>query len=158
MLQTDEPSIKVYGREIGLGDWIAPNVNGVYHLGRVITRQDLYRQFGDCEIQTSEGDRIAFTLNRDGHYNLFSYLPEQIDQHQEDVLDSIRGVGAVDSQRRCRVKTDCLKRDGLFKYFSRDGRYIFKDGSAMRVLPDASRILYGRKGEEVPWPVRGRPR
>lgn len=159
-------SIKVMGRDLGPGDCITANIDGEMTLGYIIKLGEPVNLFGapyqfrECEFKRHEGPVITFNLNDDKPYMLVCFQPSEVGSMEDDELDLTFRTGYLqrfkfESQKFARLAEQDLVGPNRAKYKARDGRYIFHDGSALRVLPDCTRILYGKSGEAIGWPKRG---
>ena len=159
-------SIKLMGRDLGPGDCITANIDGEMTLGLILSLGTAKRPFDcpyylrECEFKRVDGIVTKFNLNDDKFYMLVCFQPSPIGSAFQDEGDLNLKTGYMsrfkfESQKFARLAESELVGNSRAKYKARDGRYIFHDGSALRVLPDYTRILYGKSGEQVGWPRRG---
>lgn len=154
-----EACVKVKGRDVALGDCITINSGGFGWLGTITRLPNHYKApFREAELTTFEGDTTEIVLNDYDDYSLFLFkTPEG---EQADVGELMKRIGRAFCVRCCTKHVDDIKRKNSgngYKYTSRDGRLMFADRSALRILPDQSRILYDKDGKEIPWPKRAIP-
>lgn len=144
--------IKIKGKEAGIGDWLSISDHGVMKMGRVQflspTESNFWR---NCEIKTDAGDRIHFVLNSHDYYNLHTFVAED-DQNNDDFANLMLRTGQPMGAKYARMPLEKLLERSDYKYRARDGRLIFKDGSALLLNSDSSRTVFDTKGKEMEWP------
>lgn len=144
--------IKIKGKDAGIGDWLSINDHGVMKMGRVQHLSPVESNFWrNCEIKTDAGDRIHFVLNAHEYYNLHTFV-EDGDRNNDDVTNLILRTGQPLVAKFARMSWAKLTKRSEFKYRARDGRLIFKDGSALLLNSDSSRTVFDTKGKEMEWP------
>jgi hypothetical protein len=145
-------AIKVKGKDVGIGDWISVNIQGIMRMGRVghlnPAESSIWRS---CEIKTDAGDRLHFHLNSHEQYTIHTFVDDG-DRNNDDVTNLILRTGQCMALKFARMSWAKLTKRSEFKYRARDGRLIFKDGSGILLNSDSSRTLFDAKGKELDWP------
>ncbi|MCH3790146.1 hypothetical protein, partial [Campylobacter jejuni] len=86
------------------------------------------------------GDRFVWEFSLHEKYQLFTFGAQDDDgRYDDELIHAIRGSGRFMSQRYARMLVEKIKPRSDFKFMSRDGRLVFRDGSSFRVNDDGTR-------------------
>lgn len=154
MSATIKPQLKVLGRDVGVGDWIAVNDHGVMKMGKVHALHPDRHQWRFAELRDAHGDRQHVTINDHQAYALFTFGRdgEGDERYDEELIHMIRGIGRLFAQRYARMALEKIKQRSDYKFTARDGRLVFKDGSSLILNPDETRTVLNAKGDVLEWP------
>lgn len=153
MSATIKPQLKVLGRDVGVGDWIAVNDQGIMRMGKVRELRHDRHQWHHAELRDAHGGRHHVTINDHQAYALFTFSGDADgERYDEELIHMIRGIGRLFSQRYARMALEKIKQRSDYKFTARDGRLVFKDGSSLILNPDETRTVLNAKGDVMEWP------